>query len=73
MTDIGKTSVTVLSQLVNKLDNQELASSLSKLVRVDRASRRPVPFPDWFIQKCTAIIEKKHPLVLHTPPEVSYP
>ncbi|KAK7092327.1 uncharacterized protein [Littorina saxatilis] len=70
--DIGRTSVTVFSQLVNKLDGRELATSSCKVVYIDRETRRPVAWPDWMVNKYNQAIQHRSPV--HLPkavPEVS--
>ncbi|KAK7489487.1 hypothetical protein BaRGS_00019286 [Batillaria attramentaria] len=63
--DVGKTSATLFCRLVNKLDNKTLATYRGKLVYVNRSTRRPVAFPDWFQQKYSTVkTQNFQPLVL---------
>ena len=59
--------------MVNKLDNKELASAICKIVYVDRATRRPVPFPDWLQEKFAGVIKKEKMVDFpRTAPEVRW-
>ncbi|XP_076460229.1 uncharacterized protein LOC143293294 [Babylonia areolata] len=65
VSDTGRTSLTMYSEMVNKLNDQVLASCQCKFVLVDRETRRPAPFPDWYLQKYGAIAARnKRPLSL---------
>ncbi|KAK7092307.1 uncharacterized protein [Littorina saxatilis] len=70
--DMGRTSVTLFSQLVNTLDGRELATSRCKCVYTDRVTRRPVPWPQWIVHKYTPAINQKRSVDLpKAVPEVS--
>lgn len=60
--DVGKTSVTLFNKMVNKLDNKVLATACIKLVFVDRATRRPIPLPEWMRDRCMAAIKHRQPM-----------
>lgn len=62
--DIGTTSITVFSRLINKITNQELAECSCKLVYVNRATHRPFPQPEATVSKFSALIKEKKPLDL---------
>lgn len=63
--DVGKTSVTLSSRLVNKLDNKTLVHHRGKIVYVDRKSHRPAPLPEWVLEKYKTVqSQNKRPLAL---------
>ncbi|KAK7482360.1 hypothetical protein BaRGS_00026379, partial [Batillaria attramentaria] len=71
--DMGKTSVTLYSRMVNKLDGKTLATASIKLVFVDRVTRRPLPLPEWMKEKYDSTIKNRRPLPLpQKAPEASY-
>ncbi|XP_076449915.1 uncharacterized protein LOC143286171 isoform X2 [Babylonia areolata] len=63
--DIGQTSLTLYSEMVNKLNDQTLASCACKIVYVDVVTRRPAPLPDWYVQSYRDVATRqKRPLAL---------
>ncbi|XP_076455965.1 uncharacterized protein LOC143290426 [Babylonia areolata] len=62
--DIGQSSATLQSRLVNTLDNSSLSTLDFKYVYVNRHSGQSSPLPGWLVQKYRSVLKERRQLQL---------